>query len=164
MSKLNITLGVLTLLILVGISFSTETTTARESHEHEGPGKSQGPVQVKIKELAKSDSIVELEGIIRSKQENLESEWKLPEGATLVEGDLVKTVNKSADINQVSTTIKVDISNAKDEPIVFMAYFEQNDERIGHSRVYKWNKKTKDIERVEKVRAKMKARKAQYVH
>lgn len=163
MSKLNFTIAFLALFIFAGISLSSEPTTARESNE-DAWGKGHGPVQVRIKEIAKTDSVVELKGLIRSKQQNLEIEWILPEGAALIGGDTTKSASRASDGSYGDLTIKVDISNAKKEPIVFMAFFLQNGERNGHSRAYSWNENKKDKERVEKIRAKMKARKADYMH
>ncbi len=158
MSKLNITIAALTLLIFIGISISSETTTARDS-ESQSWGKGQGAVHVRIKEISKTDKVVEIMGMIRSKKENLQVEWKLPDGATLLEGELTGTATRSADGSYAGNVIKVDVSNAKDEPIAFMAFVEKNNERLGHSRVYKWNKTEEETEHVEKIRAKMRARK-----
>lgn len=126
-------------------------------------GKPNAPVLVKVQELKKSGNIVELRGMIRSKFPQLNIEWKLPEGAEIVSGDLHKSVNQKSDGSFTQETIKVDIGNAKDEPIVFVAFVEQNGERIGHSRVYKWNVPTEHQDTVEKVRAQMKARKSKFV-
>jgi hypothetical protein len=126
-------------------------------------GKPNAPVLVKIQEIHKTGNIVELRGLVRSKYSQLKIEWKLPDGAELVSGELNKSVNKKPDGSFAQETIKVDIGNAKDEPIVFIGFFEQNGERMGHSRVYKWNAPADHQVTVEKVRAKMKARKAKFV-
>lgn len=155
---------------LAGIYFfcksSPEIAFANSKHTESAPevwGKPNAPVLVKVQELNKTGSIVELRGMIRSKFSNLNIEWKLPEGAHLVSGELNKTVTKNTDGSFTQETIRVDVGTAKDEPIVFVAYVEQNGERIGHSRIYKWNVPTEHLETVEKVRAQMKARKSKFV-
>lgn len=142
----------------VGLAHSTQAESSTEVL-----GKPNAPVLVKIQEVNKTGNIVELRGIIRSKIDNLKTEWKLPEGATLVSGELSRSVSKKTDGSFAQETIRVDIGNAKDEPIVFVAFFEQNGERMGHSRVYKWNIPADQQENVEKIRAQMKARKSKFV-
>lgn len=162
MSKLTMTVAGLVLLIFCGTSLLSANPSL-DSDENQTWGKTQGAVNVRIKEIAKTDTIVELEGQIRSKQNSLDIEWKLPDGAFLVEGDLQKSVERSANGGYGSLKVKIDISNAKNEPIAFHASFGPEDSRTGHARVYKWNKTKKESEHLEKIRARMKKRKVEYV-
>lgn len=179
MSKLTITLSSgFAIASLAGIFLfcknSPEVAHANSktlsSRSHTSPdysdiwGKGNAPVLVKIEEVEKSQSTVELKGLIRSKLSGLQIEWKLPEGAFIVEGTLDKNADRNTDGSFVEETIKVDISNATgDKPIVFVAYVEKDGERVGHSRVYKWNVSEQEQEHVEKIRTKMKARNSKFV-
>lgn len=147
---------------------SPEIAFANSKHVHQESmkdawGKPNAPVSVKIQELSKSENVVELRGLIRSTLSDLKIEWKLPDGAVLVSGELNKNATKRADGSFTEDIIKVDISNAKDEPIVFVAFSEKNGERIGNSRVYKWNISEEQKEHVEKIKMKMKSRNSKFV-
>lgn len=126
-------------------------------------GKPNAPVVVKIQELSKENNIVQLRGLIKSNISDLQIEWKLPEGAVLVSGELKKSASKRTDGSYSEDTITVDVSNAKNEPIVFVAFKGENGERVGNSRVYKWNISEEQKEHVEKIKMKMKARGSKFV-
>ncbi|MCC6138264.1 MAG: hypothetical protein IT287_06505, partial [Bdellovibrionaceae bacterium] len=126
-------------------------------------GKSRGPVLVRVQEVQKMGQIVELKGQIKSQLTDVQVEWKLPDGAVLVEGELQKSVPKNMDNSYDDQSIKVDISSAKNEPIVFLVYIEKEGERVGHSRVYKWNSTAEELEHVEKIKMNLKARKARFI-
>lgn len=137
------------------------------THESQDPsdmwGKSNAPVHVKIQEIQKTGSIVELKGLIRSKISGLQIEWTLPDGAVVVDGELQKSASANSNGTYTGESLKVDVSNAADKPIIFVAYIERNGERVGHSRAYKWNISEQEKEHVEKIRAKMKARKSKFI-
>ncbi|MCB9073855.1 MAG: hypothetical protein H6623_09550 [Bdellovibrionaceae bacterium] len=127
-------------------------------------GKANGPALVKIEEAEKTDTTVVLQGLIRSQLQELEVEWKLPEGAEILEGDSVTTVQQNPDGSYDSLQITVDISSVSgNEPIVFSAFINKNNERMGHTAIYKIHKSPEDQERIENVKKMMKARKADFV-
>jgi hypothetical protein len=122
-------------------------------------GKARGPALVKIVETDKTDTVVVLTGMIQSQMPELKIEWKLPEGAELLDGESQAVALKNQDGSYDNVSISVDISSVTtDEPIVFSAFFEKDGERHGHTRIYKINKSEADAERIENVKSLMKAR------
>lgn len=140
----------------------------QHSEHHTGPqgnrrqmlGKGRGPVIVNIEEVQKDGKIIELKGMIKSQLPDLKVEWKLPEGAKLISGDLETSAEKNSDNTYNANSIKVDVSGSEEKPIVFLAYKEKDGERMGHSRVYQWYQTVVEAEHIEKIRARMKSRRA----
>lgn len=174
MSKLKFLAICIFSLLIVGIIYFSSSSQHSEwsVHEHtrqtsesghEIWGKSRGPVLVKIEEVQKTKKIITLKGLIRSQYPHLQVEWKLPDGAVLINGQLKKELHKNEDNTFSFDTLTVDVSQAKEEPIVFMAYVEINGERFGHTRVYKWTTSEEEQELVEKIKTHMKSSKSHFV-
>ena len=172
MSKLKfIFASLFSIMLLAG--FGNIIPNSNETHhEHKSEssqegqdiwGKSRGPILVKIEALYRENSLIELKGLIKSNKENLSTEWKIPEGAILVSGNLENSIRQIPNSQIAEVTIVLDMSAAKSEPIIFTAYTLQNNERLGHSRAFKWNKTQPEIEHVEKIQLKMKDRKSKFV-
>lgn len=173
MSKLKIS-ALLTLSVICAaialIALSGHTLSASQpamaSHNHTTSprdlawGKANAPVLIQVEEVVKTKTTVELKGIIKSEFNTLQMEWKIPEGAIVLSGEQNKTITISADTHIFSDTIKIDLSAAADTPIVLTVFVNKSGERIGNSRVYKWNKTPEEVEHTEKIKLKMKFRKA----
>lgn len=170
MSKLNISLLTLSsLLLLTGFKyFQKSSSPQNQKHQHSAStediwGKSRGPILVKIESQSRKNNTIEFKGLIKSQKENISTEWKLPQGAVIISGDLESSIAKMRADEIAEVSIVVDMTNAKDEPVIFSAYTVLNNERLGHSRAYKWNKTDSDIEHIEKIQLKMKDRKSKFV-
>lgn len=170
MSKLKMFFSILfSVFLLTGFQHFQKSEQKSSKHSHEDTkdkeiwGKSRGPILVKIESQKRKNLVIEFKGLVQSEKKDISTEWKLPEGAVLVSGELNSTVAQvpAGGVSEVS--IVVDMSQANDEPIVFSAFVLQDAARMGHTRAFKWNRTTEELEHLEKIQLKMKKRNSKFI-
>jgi hypothetical protein len=127
-------------------------------------GKGLGPIQVRIEEKDKKNGIVTLEGQVSTKLPFVNIQWKLPEGVTLVSGNLTELVEQNPDETIITRTISVKATPQMKVPhIVFFVYTENEEKQRGNTAIYNMNRSGEETEKLEQIRGMMKARENQPV-
>ncbi len=122
-------------------------------------GKSRSDVSVRIIEREATPNEIALTGEVQTDFENIQVEWRLPEGVSLVEGQFTETLQKNAQESLLRSKIKVSLPAFPVEGhIVFFAYKEENGRKTGHSRVFSLRRSQEKQQHVEKVKAMMRSK------
>lgn len=125
-------------------------------------GKAEGPLQVRIEFKEQNGNRVTLEGQIRSKLENFEVSWKLPEGVTLVDGQLSETIHQTPVKTLHKRLLVVDVQWPLAKPhLVLRAAENESPDSFGASTVFNLDPSLLEMEKEEIIRAQMKSRRLQ---
>lgn len=160
----------LCLLVIAGASYFGLAKTSSQSFDkdpsHITPwnGKSGGPVQVRVLEVSKDDDVVTLEGQVTSKFDNINLEWKLPDGVGLISGALQETAAHSNE-GPISRTIIVKVAPGVDPSrIVFFAYAQKGNDKVGMTYVHNLRETEEEKEKLLKIQKIQKFMKARDTH
>lgn len=104
-------------------------------------GKARSDVAVRIIERENNGAQISLTGEISTQFDEMEVEWKLPNGVTLSSGSQTETLHRQGDETILRSRVTVNVPNDLVVPhIVFFAYTMRDGVRVGHSRVFNLKK------------------------